>query len=102
MRYPLLVSSLALVGLAVSGIGAGAQTAPKPATAGGPPAAAPKHDPHDLAGVWNMRPTPAARKYIGSTFSAEEPPMTAWGKQQSDATKPSNGPRTHTLQETDD
>ena len=42
------------------------------------------HDPHDLSGIWR-----------GNTQSLTEapPPMTAWGKQQFDAHKPSYGPR---------
>ena len=58
------------------------------------PAAAPAPAPvHDLSGVWNMHSTPAQRKYIGSTYTAEQPEMTAWGKEKYDANKPSNGPR---------
>lgn len=63
------------------------------------PAAAPAHD---LSGVWNMRATPAQRRYINSTWSQEGPAMTPWEQQQYEATKPSNGPRTHSLKETDD
>ena len=68
----------------------------KPATA---PAPAPEHD---LSGVWNMHATPAQRKYLGSTYTAEPPEMTPWELERYNATKPSNGPRTHSLKETDD
>jgi len=57
---------------------------------------------HDLSGVWNMHSTPAQRKYIGSTYTAEPPDLTPWGQEKYAANKPSNGPRTHTLAETDD
>ena len=67
------------------------------------PAAASEPAPvHDLSGVWNMHSTPAQRKYTGSTYTAEPPEMTAWGKEKYMASKPSNGPRTHSLKETDD
>ena len=68
----------------------------KPATASAP---APEHD---LSGVWNMHSTPAQRKYTGNTYTAEPPEMTPWGSQAYTANKPSNGPRTHSLKETDD
>jgi hypothetical protein len=57
---------------------------------------------HDLSGVWNMHSTPAQRKYTGSTYTAVPPEMTAWGTEKYMAYKPSNGPRTHSLKETDD
>ena len=57
---------------------------------------------HDLSGVWNMHSTPAQRKYTGSTYTAEPPEMTPWGQEKYMANKPSNGPRTHSLKETDD
>jgi hypothetical protein len=67
------------------------------------PAAASEPAPaHDLSWVWNMHSTPAQRKYTGSTYTAEPPDMTAWGKEKYMASKPSNGPRTHSLKETDD
>ena len=101
MRVRFLVSVLIFAG-AVIPFMAAAQSSPKTGAAGSQKPSAAKADPHDLSGVWNMRPSPEARKYIGSTFSAEPPAMTAWGEQQSNATKPSNGPHTHSLEETDD
>lgn len=78
-----------------------AQTAPQPGSA--KPAAASAPAPvHDLSGVWNMHSTPVQRKYTGSTYTAEPPAMTAWGQEKYMAYKPSNGPRTHSLKETDD
>ena len=41
-------------------------------------------DPHDLSGVWR-----GGNEYMGTAA----PPMTAWGKAQFDANKPSYGPR---------
>jgi hypothetical protein len=66
-----------------------------------PAASAPAPE-HDLSGVWNMHATPAQRHYLNSTYTAEPPDLTEWGKEQYEATKPSNGPRTHSLKETDD
>ena len=57
---------------------------------------------HDLSGVWNMHSTPAQRKYTGSTYTAHPPDMTPWGTEKYMANKPSNGPRTHSLKDTDD
>jgi hypothetical protein len=68
----------------------------KPATASAPAPA------HDLSGVWNMHSTPEQRKYTGSTYTATPPEMTPWGTEKYNTTKPSNGPRTHSLKETDD
>jgi hypothetical protein len=57
---------------------------------------------HDLSGVWNLRMPPAARRYIGNTWSAEEPAMTPWGQAKYKETKPSNGPRSFRLEEMND
>jgi len=57
---------------------------------------------HDLSGVWNMRSTPEQRKYINSTYTADGPAMTAWGKEKYDEAKPSNGPRSNALTVTND
>jgi len=78
-----------------------AQTSPqgqadKPATAAAP---APEHD---LSGVWNMHATPAQRRFLNSTYTQDPPEMTPWELEKYNATKPSNGPRTHSLKETDD
>jgi hypothetical protein len=72
-------------------------------TATGKPAAASAPAPgHDFSGVWNLRATPDQRKFLGSTYTAEPPAMTPWGTDKYNAYKPSNGPRTHSLKETDD
>src|ERR1700730_19114298 len=57
---------------------------------------------HDLTGVWNMRATPAQRRFLGSTYTQEGPEMTPWGKEKYEAAKPSNGPRSNALKVTDD
>src|SRR6202051_3967873 len=80
-----------------------AQTAQQPGSAKPAVASASAPAPvHDLSGVWNMHSTPAQRKYTGNTYTAEPPEMTPWGTEKYMANKPSNGPRTHSLQETDD
>ncbi|MGH9679238.1 MAG: hypothetical protein ACRD4Y_04750 [Candidatus Acidiferrales bacterium] len=76
-----------------------AQMAPKPGAEKAPPAPAPFHD---LSGVWNMHSTPAQRKFINSTYTAEGPEMTEWAKEKYEAAKPSNGPRSNPLTVTDD
>src|SRR5579863_8499607 len=78
-----------------------AQTAQQPGSAKPAAASAPAPE-HDLSGVWNMHSTPAQRKYTGSTYTAEPPEMTPFGNEKYMANKPSNGPRTHSLKETDD
>src|SRR4051812_36531225 len=49
-----------------------------------PPAPSVPHDPHDLQGIWRGG---------GQSLSNTPPAMTAWGKEQFDAHKPSYGPR---------
>jgi hypothetical protein len=92
---------LALAGLAVLACSSGvrAQMGKEDAAPKAAPAPAPVHD---LSGVWNMRATPAQRKYLGSTYTAEEPAQTPWAKAKYDAAKPSNGPRSNALTVTDD
>jgi hypothetical protein len=72
------------------------QGSAKPAAASAP---APEHD---LSGVWTMHALPSQRRYIGATYTAEPPEMTPWGTEKYNANKPSNGPRTHSLKDTDD
>jgi len=57
---------------------------------------------HDLSGIWNMRAAPAQRKFLNYTFTLEPPEMTPWATEKYLAAKPSNGPRSHPLKETDD
>ena len=78
-----------------------ARAAQQPASAKAPAASAPAPE-HELSGVWTMHSTPAQRKYTGSTYTAQPPDMTPWANEKYLAEKPSNGPRTHSLKETDD
>ena len=78
-----------------------AQTGQPSGSAKGAAASAPAPV-HDLSGVWNMHASPAQRKYVGSTYTADPPEMTAWANEKYMSEKPSNGPRTHSLKETDD
>jgi hypothetical protein len=97
------VGTFLLAGVAALAISAAlpAQTAQQQGS--GKPAAVSAPAPvHDFSGVWTMHSTPAQRKYTGNTYTAEPPEMTAWGNQVYMANKPSNGPRTHSLKETDD
>jgi hypothetical protein len=93
-------SVLAGIAVLVLSCGLHAQTPPKSATAH--PAAPAMKSAHDLTGVWNMHATPAQRKFLNSTYTAEPPDMTAWGKQRYDEAKPSNGPRSNPLNKTND
>ncbi len=52
----------------------------------------------DLSGVWNAK----QNNYDKASYTKGDPPMTAWGKEQFDASKPSQGPRGVPLQETND
>ena len=47
----------------------------------------------DFSGVWEGHMPASTRKWAGYAFTGEIPPMTAWGKAQYEATKPSWGPR---------
>ncbi len=93
-------SVLAGIATLVLSCGLHAQATPKSAAA--TPAAPAMKSAHDLTGVWNMHATPAQRKFINSTYTAEGPEMTAWGKQVYDNAKPSNGPRSNPLNVTND
>ncbi len=69
------------------------------------PVASTSFDPHDLSGVWSQehpRNLPVVERYWNYEFNKEEPPMTAWGKSQFDATKSSFGQHTYPLAETND
>lgn len=75
--------------------GAPAAQSAKPAT---PAAKDQLFSPRDLSGVWNF--LPGSNDF--SSFFKGDPPMTAWGRQQLAAAKPSQGPRGVTLKETND
>lgn len=57
---------------------------------------------HDLSGVWNMHAAPAQRRFLNFTFTQDPPEMTPWATEKYMTAKPSNGPRSHPLKETDD
>jgi hypothetical protein len=97
------VVTLLLAGIAAVALSSAlsAQTA-QPAGSAKPAAASAPAPEHDLSGVWNMHAAPAQRRFLGSTYTAEPPEMTAWGQEKYMANKPSNGPRTHSLKDTDD
>jgi hypothetical protein len=74
-------------------------------TSSSAPATPTPFDPHDLSGVWfdeRPRPLTTNERYWIYKFNAEEPPMTAWGLAQYDATKSSFGTRAYPLAETND
>jgi hypothetical protein len=69
------------------------------------PATATSDQARDLSGVWfddRPRPVTVNERYWIYKFNAEEPPMTAWGQAQYDATKSSFGTRAYPLAETND
>jgi hypothetical protein len=69
------------------------------------PATATSDQARDLSGVWfddRPRPVTTNERYWIYKFNAEEPPMTAWGQTQYDATKSSFGDRAYPLAETND
>ena len=75
---------LASVAVLTFSCGAGAQMGQQAGAAKAPAASAPAPV-HDLSGVWNMRATPAQRRFLGSTYTQEGPEMTAWAKAKYDS-----------------
>src|SRR5216683_7064090 len=70
-----------------------------------PPTAATHNQAHDLSGVWfddRPRPVTTNERYWIYKFTAEEPPMTAWGEAQYKAAKSSFGTKAYPLAETND
>jgi hypothetical protein len=59
----------------------------------------PEHVP-DFSGVWEPHMPPTARGWSGYGITGEIPPMTAWGKAQYDANRPTWGP--HAITDSDD
>jgi hypothetical protein len=79
----------------------------KPPAKPGPTAAGSSKpfDPRDLSGVWmedRPRPDTVLERYWIYELNLEEPPMTAWGRAQYDATKSSFGTRSYPIAETND
>jgi hypothetical protein len=98
MRNPLATGVLVLS--AILSVAGAVQAQSKPQASALPPA--PKttgaNPGADITGVWDgMR-----GGYDFASFSKGDPPMTAWGKAQFDAAKPSQGPRGVSLKETTD
>jgi hypothetical protein len=92
MYYRYVAIALALFAGSTSyGPSAMAQTAAGPST----PAAR-------LDGVWEGRGTPESRAYRGYGFSAEPPPMTDWAKARFAQAKPTFGPTSYSVAETND
>jgi hypothetical protein len=61
------------------------------------------NDKANLSGVWAESQPPAAPdQYWVFAFSRDEPPMTPWGKEQYNAAKPSFGPRSVAIADTND
>jgi hypothetical protein len=56
----------------------------------------------DLSGVWTNVNLPGTAEWAIYTFSADLPPLTAWGQAKFDAAKPQRGPRGVPVAETDD
>jgi hypothetical protein len=98
MRNPLATGMLALAG--ILSLARAVHSQSKPQTSATPPApqTAGTNPGADITGVWDgMR-----SGYDFASFSKGDPPMTAWGKAQFDAAKPSQGPRGVSLKETTD
>src|SRR5271169_2227287 len=103
MRNHLLGAALA-VAMAWSPWAIASAQTKKPSGAGTPSSSTPSSfDAHDLSGVW-MQDRPhlntANAQYWIYELTLEEPPMTAWGKAQYDASKSSFGTRSYPLAET--
>lgn len=102
MRNQALGVALAFAAvLSISSIAAG-QTKP-PAEAASKVSSSDKA--RDLSGVWMLdrpRPNTVVERWWVYELTEEEPPMTAWGKEQFDATKSSFGTRSYPLAETND
>lgn len=98
MRNRLAIGTV-VVGLVLSAAGAGyAQNKPQAAVPPDTPKTASNASTSDITGLWNA----LRGNYDFSSFSKGDPPMTAWGKAQFDAAKPSQGPRGVSLKETTD
>jgi hypothetical protein len=56
----------------------------------------------DLSGVWNGLRAPGTGEYAGWAFSDELPPMTDWARERYDAARPTFGPNSVAVAETND
>jgi len=91
--------SLIIVSILLFPLSLAAQTA-KPPAAPKPPS---KTSKANLSGLWaESQPPAAADQYWVFAFSPQEPPMTPWGEEQYKAAKPSFGPHSVAIAETND
>jgi hypothetical protein len=98
MRNPLATGMLALAGILSLARAVHSQSKPQASPPPSAPQTAGTNPGADITGVWDgMR-----SGYDFASFSKGDPPMTAWGKAQFDAAKPSQGPRGVSLKETTD
>ncbi len=56
----------------------------------------------DLSGVWTNDPEPDTRPFQNFALTGELPPMTEWARQRFDASRPTFGPRSVPVLETND
>ena len=56
----------------------------------------------DLSGVWNGRRAPGGGSYAGYAFSEELPPMTDWARERYEKAKPTFGPNSVAVADTND
>jgi len=56
----------------------------------------------DLTGVWSQHPPASTREYDNFTFFKDEPPMTPWAEAKYKVAKPSFGPHSFPISETND
>lgn len=98
----ILIGTLAISQLLFSQ--AAKPSAGRPSPSGTPAAAASqKASQPNLTGFWTQaRPPATAGQYWVYEFSPEEPPMTPWGEEQYKAAKPSFGPHSVSIAETND
>ena len=67
--------------------------------------AASSFDPHDLSGIWmddHARPNKVEERWWIYKFTADEPPMTAWGREQFAKNKSGFGEHPYPIKETND
>jgi hypothetical protein len=99
-----LAVGVVLTFVVVSSISSIATAQTKPPAKAAPKASA-AYQGRDLSGVWMLdrpRPDTVVERFWIYELNEEEPPMTAWGQAQYDATKSSFGKRSYPLAETND
>jgi hypothetical protein len=86
MRDRILILTLAALCISSAALAQRGQRGQRGAAPATPAAPSAPHDPKDLSGVWT-------RQSRILTMSNEVPPMTPWGKEKFEATRPVYGPR---------